>query len=646
MKIVSLFGLVFAALAGTASAQTPAETFGTIAETWDAEISPGGKNLALGCSPNGVPAICIYALDSEAKPRLIPPPEGARVTGLYWANDDYLLYSVNTFEVLTTSAGLRDASINRLMSYSLGTGKSALLMRNARAVTNTTNVESLLVDNPKKIQMALLFDFTEDGVESTGSRLNKGGTAKNYFSYSVDLKSGKATVRESASSGGSIFDQNGKKHATIVRDYSKDYFAIKSHTGDKKIVFEDKNAALAPFVVEGLSDDRSKLIVDFDKGARDGLYTLALTDGAIEPYTVNGVEVGDVGLVHDRHRATIVGYFGADHTNQVEYTDPELKKHQQFVRDALNIENIWLTSWTADRSDLIVSAEQQGRPEQFYIYNPATPSLSPLGGEAPWLDKATLGKVTPLTYAARDGKEIPGYLTLPPGKTKEDGPFPLVLLPHGGPESRDTYDYYWLGQAVASQGYAVLQPNFRGSAGYGARFRNAGFGEFGGKMVTDVLDGAEHLVSEGIAKPGGHCTLGWSYGGYSALMTALLDSAKTKCVISVNGVTDPFALINKGSATLAYWERYMGDLYNTTSDQKRAITPIDRAGEFTQPVLLIHGEQDTTVKFSQSSRLAGKSNQVKLVTMPGDDHGMYNSASRRKVVEEALSFLAQHHPVK
>ena len=149
MKFVSLFGLACVLFAGTASAQTPAETFGTIAETWDAEISPDGKNLALGCSPQGVKAICIYALDSEAKPRLIPPPPNSRVTSLYWANNQYLLFTANTVEMLeVTNEGRGQTRLNRLLSYDLATGKTELMMRNARSVTNTTNVVSLLADNP------------------------------------------------------------------------------------------------------------------------------------------------------------------------------------------------------------------------------------------------------------------------------------------------------------------------------------------------------------------------------------------------------------------------------------------------------------------------------------------------------------------
>ena len=225
---------------------------------------------------------------------------------------------------------------------------------------------------------------------------------------------------------------------------------------------------------------------------------------------------------------------------------------------------------------------------------------------------------------------ILAYLTLPPGKTRADGPFRIVLMPHGGPEARDDASDDWLAQAVACAGYAVLQPNFRGSAGYGSDFRDAGYGEFGGKMVLDVIDGATKLIEEGIGASDGHCAMGWSYGGYSALMTALLDADRTKCAISINGVTDPFELIYTGPVSLAYWEQYLGDIYKTPKDQKSAITPRDRVSEYRAPLLLIHGKEDTTVTYYQSSMFARSAPRAELVAIEGDDHGLFNSASRKK----------------
>ena len=179
-----------------AAAET-ATNFGTLSETWDAEISPGGQNLALGCSPQGVRAICIYDLIGNSKPKLIPAPAQARLTGFYWATDQYLLFSINFFESFNTSSGIRRHRINRMMSYDLKTGKSVMLMRRAKAFTDTTQIESMLVDDDQHILMALALE--------------------EYVIYRVNLRTGKLKIvdRDVGKTVSAVFDEKGKRFANI-----------------------------------------------------------------------------------------------------------------------------------------------------------------------------------------------------------------------------------------------------------------------------------------------------------------------------------------------------------------------------------------------------------------------------------------------
>ena len=603
------------------------------------------KNLALGCSPNGVPAICIYALDSDAKPRLIPPPAGATITGIRWASKDYLLYYVKLFEKLEMGNSLEGVTVRRLLSYDMKTGKTALLMRNARSVVNTTRIDSMLIDKPNKIQMA--FTFVMGDVSRGNSRLTSEGEAK-YIIYEVDLKSGKGKVKDTLQRSvfDGVHDAKGRRYAEILHNEKTKTFKLDSLVNGRKTVFERTDVELWPFSFAGISASGRELVVHFDDGDRFGLHTISLIDGAITPFAIDGAAVGDVYLVDDPYTGQILAYRYTDDLPRRVYIDEKYAKVASGAKKALGADSVILMSWTQDRKLYVVKSIKWGRPDQYYLYDYEQSSLSPLGGEAPWLDNATLGSVLAISYQARDTVEIPAYLTLPPGKTESDGPFPLVLMPHGGPEARDTAEYDWLAQSVASQGFAVLQPNFRGSSGYGSAFRNAGFNQFGGKMVTDVIDGANYLVSQGVAKPGGYCSMGWSYGGYSSLMIGLLDGQNAKCLISINGVTSPMEVIKDGRSINAYWEQYMGDFYKTRRSEKREITPLDRASEYTQPILLIHGKEDTTVIYDQSQSLSEKVDTATLVSMPGDDHQMNNTASRRKIISESLAFLAEHHPTR
>lgn len=261
--------------------------------------------------------------------------------------------------------------------------------------------------------------------------------------------------------------------------------------------------------------------------------------------------------------------------------------------------------------------------------------------------------VSPVTYAAADGLEIHGYLTVPPGREARD--LPLVVLPHGGPASHDVLGFDWWAQAIASRGYAVLQPNFRGSTGYGVAFMEAGFGEWGRKMQTDLSDGVRHLAEQGVIDPERVCIMGASYGGYAALAGPTLDPGVYRCAISVAGVSDLRRMVNtearegvqRDNQTVRYWNRFMGAerLGDRSLDERSPAQLADRADA---PILLIHGRDDTVVPVEQSRimasalRRAGK--PVELVELAGEDHWLSRSETRQRMLEEAVRFLMAHNP--
>jgi dipeptidyl aminopeptidase/acylaminoacyl peptidase len=177
----------------------------------------------------------------------------------------------------------------------------------------------------------------------------------------------------------------------------------------------------------------------------------------------------------------------------------------------------------------------------FYLVDFATGRADIAGESYPGLAGVTLGEVRFIDYAARDDVEIPAFLTLPPGLGEKN--LPLVVLPHGGPHAHDTGDFNWWTQFLATRGYAVLQPQFRGSTGYGAAHRKAGYGQWGGLMQDDVTDGVKAMIKNGLADPARICIAGASYGGYAALAGAAFTPEMYACAISVNGISDLPALL-------------------------------------------------------------------------------------------------------
>jgi dipeptidyl aminopeptidase/acylaminoacyl peptidase len=291
--------------------------------------------------------------------------------------------------------------------------------------------------------------------------------------------------------------------------------------------------------------------------------------------------------------------------------------------------------------------------ERYVLFDRATKKVSGVANSRPSIKPDDVGEVITIEYKARDGLKIPGLITWPTGVAPEERKnLPLVVMPHGGPEAYDAVGFDWLAQFLANEGYAVLQPNFRGSAGFGMVFRQAGRGQWGRKMQDDITDGANALAKMGWVDPNRICIVGWSYGGYAALAGGALTPDLYKCVASIAGVSNLREMLaterrlhGSRSRTVTYWEEQIGD-----PDKDReaidAVSPSRLADRFSAPVLLVHGIDDTTVPVQQSDMmndaLKNAKKTVQYIRIKGDDHGLVDNGSRRSVLTSLAEFLAKH----
>ncbi|MBV8972867.1 MAG: S9 family peptidase [Sphingomonadaceae bacterium] len=244
-------------------------------------------------------------------------------------------------------------------------------------------------------------------------------------------------------------------------------------------------------------------------------------------------------------------------------------------------------------------------------------------------------------------------LTLPPGRAAKG--LPLVVLPHGGPGASDDPGFNWLAQAIASRGYAVLQPQFRGSTGFVEPFHAAGYGEWGRKMQTDLSDGVAHLAKDGTIDPKRVCIVGGSYGGYAALAGVTLQHGIYRCAVSLAGPSDLKAMLSyetdvtsgSDNPTLRFWKRFMG-ARTRTDPMLDTISPIRFAVTVDVPVMLIHGKDDTVVTYDQSRAMAAALTKAghppEFVTLPGEDHWLSRGQTRTAMLAATIAFLAKHLP--
>jgi acetyl esterase/lipase len=351
------------------------------------------------------------------------------------------------------------------------------------------------------------------------------------------------------------------------------------------------------------------------------------------------VDVDDVVRIGKKGR--VVGATFVTDTRQVVYFDPEIAALAASLSKALpGLPLISVIDATKDESKLLIVASSDVDPGRYYLYDKGTRKLEELMLARPELEGMKLAEVKPFTYPAADGTQVPGYLTLPPGSSGKN--LPAIVLPHGGPSARDEWGFDWLAQYFAARGYAVLQPNFRGSAGYGdAWFQTNGFQSW--KIaIGDVNDAGRWLVAQGIANPEKLAIFGWSYGGYAALQSNVVAPDLFKAVVAVAPVTD-LNLLKEQSRRFTNFSLVKD--FIGSGDHVTAGSPARQAARIKAPVLMFHGDYDLNVDVLQSRAMesslkdAGKS--VQFVLYPKLDHYLEDSDVRTDMLRKSDAFLRE-----
>jgi len=374
-------------------------------------------------------------------------------------------------------------------------------------------------------------------------------------------------------------------------------------------------------------------------------YEVPLSGGDMKPFLR---DVGVLELYFDDSSGHLIGYLENGPNPRPVFRDPALANVVAKVRKAFPQDDMDMQDWTSDLGRIIVRTSGPQDSGTWYAVDMANLRAEPIAYERININPDQVGPMQVFAYTASDGVEMDGILTLPPGREAKN--LPAVVLPHGGPHAHDINGFDWWAQAYASRGYAVFQPNFRGSTNRDQAFTRAGFGEWGGKMQTDKSDGLQALVNKGIVDPQRVCIVGASYGGYAALAGVTLQQGLYRCAVAVAPVSDIADMFREDVRASGQLNTTRASLLSQLGAKERwnAVSPLRAADKASAPIMLIHGVDDTVVPYAHSTRMAkalkdaGKPHE--LVTLKGEDHWLSRSETRRTMLEAAVRFVEEHNP--
>jgi len=376
---------------------------------------------------------------------------------------------------------------------------------------------------------------------------------------------------------------------------------------------------------------------------REAVWLIDLTDKE-EPRLVFSHPLVDVGNPHIGNDGRLVSVRYDDGYPLMYYADDDVRTAMAAVQKLKPGYFSFLHAMSRDGRVFVIESESDIEAPTFLVLDRDAHLVTKLGAPYPDRDPATLGAMRPISYPARDGTRIPGYLSVPPGVPAAH--LPLIILPHGGPIARDTWDYFFLRQFLVSRGYAVLQMNFRGSDGYGGDWFYAAHQDWGGLTYDDVVDGARWAIQQGITDPNRVAIVGWSFGGYIALLGAQRNPELFQCAVDIAGVSDLSLLIDEGHHWLA--ADSIKKQIGVDADKLKRDSPRLHAADFKVPVLMLHGKMDAQVPFEQSDvmdrALTRAHTEHRFTVVPGADHQFSDVKDRATLLKETEDFLRRHLP--
>ncbi|MCV2885746.1 S9 family peptidase [Aestuariibacter sp. AA17] len=626
------------------AADLPTKAFSSLPQYGSVSLSDSGSKLAFLTNiqdDTGDAATLMVSYDmtkGEKKYLLHTDNEDVKINWYEWANENTIIVSVRY-------AGSRygtDTTETRLFAIDIN-GKDdkvepRLLIKprrsTGRAASNhfsqfQDNIINFLRDDPEHVLISI--DLDEPHLPSV-YKLNI------YTKKMQRVEKGKRKIRDWTT------DRQGNLRAGESLDYKSGEanIYVRKKPDSKWHKLFGYNALTDPSIaVSGFSYDGNTMYYTAVKDDMRSLFKVDLTTEKHE-LVFHDPEMDVSGrLIYSKKSGEVIGFSHANTDTGRIYWDEDRNVLQRSIDDALPDTDNYIFDFSKDENTYLLYTENDYTPGMYLIGKRKEKAINVLFSQYPELESLPDYSHDLISYTARDGVEIEGYLSKPPGT---EGPRPLILFPHGGPGAREFAGFDYWTSFFLNKGYAVFRPNFRGSTGYGYEFAQQQMKSWGLQMQDDLTDAVNFLVKENVANKDKVCIVGGSYGGYAAAMGIAKEPDLFKCAVSFAGVADLKRLVFDARAYTSskFVKNQIGDDY----DDLEARSPINHMDKIKTPILLVHGEDDRVVDAKQSRYLAeeleSNDKKFKYVELENGDHYLSIQRNRHRFFAEMDAFLTEH----
>ncbi len=613
------------------AAPLPVEAFGKLPEARQVTLSPDGNKFAFLRNIKGSIYIGVTdLLKNKTKYIVKTDNEKFKIARYIWANNDTILISAN-YPVRQRTFKYSESRLLKInVNDSNAVATSVIKYHKKDHVSQfQTNIIDMLPDDPDHILMVL--DLKTPNQPDV-YKINLHSSKKRSLVYR-----GKSYINDW------MTDRQHRVRLGFGRDETKIFFRLLDLKSEKWRNIWEYEIFDAPDITPlGFGLDPNQLYIRALHKARYAIFKVDVSKHELTKELVYADANYDIegSLIYSKKSGEVIGVYHGEADDAKVFFAPEYANFQQSLNKAIPDAFNNIISMSADERKYILFTSSDQVPGAYYLGNRDDTSLSFVLEQYPLLYQHKLGSKSKVSYKARDGVMLEAYVTLPDAGIKKNNP--AIVLPHGGPMARTYGGFDWFTAFFANRGYTIIEPNFRGSSGYGFEFEMASIGKWGGKMQDDLADTANWLVENYSIDKNKICILGGSYGGYAALMAAVKQQATFRCAASFAGVADLEFIVRK-SYRFTNSDVVKKQFGNKDLDEK---SPINFAKQINIPVMLIHGSEDRVVDVAHSrnmyDELQDHDKDVEYVELANGNHHMSIEANRLKVLTSFEKFLAKH----